>query len=161
WIGDHPVILANLRSPTDRKRLTWAHELGHLVLHSVNVSPDMEAEANSFAAEFLMPAETIRPQLRQLTLGRLIDLKREWGVSIQAIVERATSLGLIRPSQRTNLYKTLSARGWRTREPISEELALERPTLPRSIGDALASKGFTPGQIAGLAGFARTVEEHP
>lgn len=161
WIDDHPVVLANLRSPTDRKRLTFAHELGHLVLHSTNVSPDMEQEANKFAAEFLMPAEVIRPQLRQLTLGRLLDLKREWGVSIQALIERASGLGLVSSTQRTNLYKTLSARGWRTREPASDELPPEQPVLPRSIGDALVAKGFSAAQIADLAGFSETSREHP
>ena len=61
---DYPVILINATSPTDRKRLTIAHELGHLVLHSVDVTEELEIEANWFAAEFLMPAEVIRPQLR-------------------------------------------------------------------------------------------------
>ncbi len=71
WVGDHPVILMNISSPTDRKRLTLAHEVGHLCLHSVEVTEDMEAEANAFAAEFLMPAEVIRSQLRNLSIGRL------------------------------------------------------------------------------------------
>ncbi|WP_200902290.1 MULTISPECIES: ImmA/IrrE family metallo-endopeptidase [Protofrankia] len=77
WIDEHPIIMVNLRVPTDRKRLTLAHELGHLCLHSAEVSEDMESEANSFAAEFLMPAEVIAPQLRRITLGKLHDLKRE------------------------------------------------------------------------------------
>lgn len=37
WVDDHPVILLNCAAPTDRKRLTLAHELGHLVLHSEEV----------------------------------------------------------------------------------------------------------------------------
>jgi Zn-dependent peptidase ImmA (M78 family)/DNA-binding XRE family transcriptional regulator len=161
WIGDHPLMLLNVKVVTDRKRLTIAHELGHLVLHSSNVSPEIEQEATEFAAEFLMPAEVIRPQLRQLTLGRLLDLKREWAVSIQALIERASSLGLLTPMQRTNLYKLLSARGWRTREPASEELPPERAALPQTIGDVLGRKGFSPGQIATLAGFANSDVEHP
>ncbi|HVE95889.1 MAG TPA: ImmA/IrrE family metallo-endopeptidase [Pseudonocardiaceae bacterium] len=51
WIGDHPVILINGGPVTDRKRLTLAHELGHLSLHSSIVTAEMEEEANSFAAE--------------------------------------------------------------------------------------------------------------
>ncbi len=161
WIGDYPVVLLNLRSPTDRRRLTIAHELGHLVLHATHVSPDLEQEANLFAAEFLMPAEMIRPQLRNLTLGRLLDLKREWGVSVQALIERAKELRLITSAQRVNLYKTLSARGWRTREPISDELPPERALLPRNIGDALIAKGFNDEQIAVKAGFAPVNYDHP
>ncbi|ROO52484.1 Zn-dependent peptidase ImmA (M78 family) [Micromonospora sp. Llam0] len=160
WIGDHPIMLINLRAPTDRKRLTLSHELGHLVLHSSHVSPEIEREANAFAAEFLMPGDVIRPQLRQLSLGRLVDLKREWGVSMQAIIERASSLGTIQPTARTNLYKQLSAKGWRTQEPASDEIAPEHPHLPSSIGTMLSEKGFTAQQIAAIAGFDEG-EEHP
>lgn len=161
WIDDHPVMLLNLRSPTDRKRLTLSHELGHLVLHSENVSQEMEREADEFAAEFLMPDEVIRPQLRRLSLGRLLDLKLEWGVSIQALIERAQSLNLINRTERTNLYKLLSSRGWRTREPLSDELAPERASLPQTIGNVLVSKGFTEEQVANMAGFASARVEHP
>jgi len=54
-------------------------------LHAAAMSvDDVEAEANAFAAEFLMPAEVVRPSLRNLKIGRLIDLKCEYGVSMQA-----------------------------------------------------------------------------
>ncbi|MFN2494468.1 MAG: helix-turn-helix domain-containing protein [Pseudonocardiaceae bacterium] len=161
WIEDYPVILINSRAPTDRKRLTLAHELGHLVLHSEDVTADVETEANTFAAEFLMPTEVIRPQLRTVTLGRLHDLKREWGVSMQALIERAHGLKLITATQRINLYKSLSARGWRTTEPLSEELPHETPSLTQSIGNALAAKGYRLADIARLAGFSESVKYHP
>lgn len=161
WVGDHPVILMNRSSPTDRKRLTLAHELGHLCLHSVEVTTDMESEANRFAAEFLMPAEMIRPQLRNLSLGRLYDLKREWGVSMQALIERAYSLKVMTPSQRTSLYKRFSSMGWRTREPISDELPQEHPRLARHIGSVLLDKGLTAAEIARIAGFAEMEKVHP
>jgi Zn-dependent peptidase ImmA (M78 family) len=154
WIDDHPIMLINSRAPTDRKRLTMAHELGHLCLHSVEVSDDMEREANEFAAEFLMPLEVIRPQLRNLKLGRLHDLKREWGVSMQALVERAYQTGLMTKDARTNMYKAFSARGWRTAEPLSDELSPEHPALTESIGTALSQRGLGAQDIALLAGFA-------
>jgi Zn-dependent peptidase ImmA (M78 family)/DNA-binding XRE family transcriptional regulator len=160
WIGEYPVVLINSRAPTDRRRLTLAHELGHLCLHSAEMSDDLEAEANRFASEFLMPAETIRPQLRGLTLGKLFDLKRQWGASMQAIVERAFELGTITATQRTNFYKAMSARGWRTSEPVSAELAPERPMLAANIGDALSAKGLSAGDIATKAGVSRG-KDHP
>src|SRR5690606_12170407 len=46
WAGDHAVIILNTVLPTDRKRLTIAHELGHLVLHSQYVDLDVEEQAN-------------------------------------------------------------------------------------------------------------------
>jgi len=161
WIGDCPVILINSRAPIDRKRLTLAHELGHLSLHSSEISEDMELEANAFAAEFLMPRDIIKPQLRNLTLGRLLDLKREWGTSMQALIERARDLSVITPEQRMNLYKGLSSRGWRTREPVSDELPPETPELPQNIGVSLMRRGHSPSEIAELAGFSPKCLDHP
>jgi Zn-dependent peptidase ImmA (M78 family) len=154
WIDDHPIMLINSRAPTDRKRLTMAHELGHLCLHSLEVSDDVEGEANEFAAEFLMPMEVIRPQLRNIKLGRLPDLKREWATSMQALVERAYQMGLMTRDARTNMYKAFSAQGWRTTEPLSDELPPERPALAASIGAALSQRGLAAKDVAYLAGFA-------
>lgn len=161
WVDDYPVVLINQRCPTDRKRLTLAHELGHLVLHSVDVSMDIESEANDFAAEFLTPADLIRPQLRNVTTGRLHDLKREWGVSMQALIERAYQLHTIKATQRSNLYKSFSAKGWRTNEPLSDEIAPEEPELTSAIGHALAGKGYSTPDVARLAGFSAKTASHP
>jgi Zn-dependent peptidase ImmA (M78 family) len=154
WVGDHPVVLLNANAPVDRKRLTGAHELGHLVLHSNGPTEDMEAEANAFAAEFLMPANEIRAELHRIDLGKLIELKREWGVSMQALLERAYRMKLITPEARTKFYKMMNARGWKTKEPGVEFLVAEKPSLPAHIGNALKNKGFTERQAAALAGYA-------
>ena len=156
WIDDHPIIMINSRVPTDRKRMTLAHELGHIVMHSepIHLSKQSEEEAMRFAAEFLMPAHLIRPELRQRSLGHFANLKRKWMVSIVALIERAYNLGTITPTNRTSLYKALSARGWRKREPLSEQLPPETPTVPASIVEALGGLAYDPQQIATLGGFA-------
>lgn len=152
-INGHPVLLLNSTAPQDRKRLTAAHELGHIVLHCVDVTDSIEDDADAFAAEFLMPAEVIRPQLRNVTIGKLVDLKQEWGVSMQALLERAYHLGLIGSEQRTRFYKMMSARGWRTSEPGSELISPEQPKLVTSIGAKLLSVGLSNAEIAQLAGY--------
>ncbi len=156
WIDDHPIIMINSRVPTDRKRLTLAHELGHIVMHSepIHLSKQSEEEAMRFAAEFLMPAHMIRPELRQRSLGHFANLKRKWMVSIAALIERAHNLGTITQTNRTTLYKALSARGWRKREPLSEQLPPETPSTPASIVNALEELAYHPQQIAALGGFA-------
>lgn len=154
WISDHPVMLINGRQPIDRQRWTLAHELGHLCLHAEFIGDDPEREANAFAAEFLMPAEVIRPQLRNLTTGRLADLKRQWGVSMQALVERAHQLKTITTEQRTALYKKFSRLGWRAREPVSDELRAEQPKLTTIIAETLHSKGFSAVDMARVAGYS-------
>lgn len=161
WIDDVPIILLNISLPTDRKRWTLAHEVGHLCLHSRDVLEEMESQADTFASEFLMPADVIRPQLRNVTLARLLDVKREWQVSIQALIERAWSLNLITPSHRRTLYKSLSARGWRSREPLSDELPPEVPSLPSEIGSALADSGLSRSEIAHIIGYASAETAHP
>lgn len=154
WIGGHPVMFLNSETPTDRRRLTVAHELGHLVLHSSEVNEEMEEQANEFAAEFLMPIEVIRPQLRNVRVAKLHDLKRVWGVSMQSLVERAFRAKLLTAEDRTSFYKQMSARGWRTREPGSDELAPEEPRLLSRIATGLLAKGFTDVEVAELAGFS-------
>src|ERR1700683_604692 len=129
WIDAIPIIMLNSAAPTDRK-----------CLHSQDVTENMEQEASAFGAEFLAPAEAIRHELRNLSLGKLCDLKREWEISIQALIERAWQLKLIDADRRTRLYKAMSARGWRTREPLSEEMSLENPELPTRIGESLVSR---------------------
>jgi Zn-dependent peptidase ImmA (M78 family)/DNA-binding XRE family transcriptional regulator len=160
WVDDYPVIMLNREATTDRKRLTLAHELGHLVLHTAMPHEDMEGQANTFAAEFLMPEAAIRPELRRVDLGTLVALKREWGVSMQALFERAFRMGLVTASDRSTFYKSMNARGWRTKEPESEFLAQESPELPRSIGEGLSKRGLSPAEIADLAGF-RDPDENP
>ncbi len=161
WIDECPVILLNINVPADRKRLTLAHELGHLCLHSYDVTETIEEEANAFAAEFLMPWEVIRPQLRNLTIAKLIDLKREWGVSMQALIERAWHGKIITNTQRTNLYKSLSARGWRTVEPVSDEVSPENPMLTQNIADALLNSGRTLSEITDLVGVSHDDVANP
>lgn len=152
WAGDHAVIMVNVTAPTDRKRLTLAHELGHLVLHSIYQDKDVEEQANAFAAEFLMPAHLIRSRLRTIDLGKLLALKREWGVSMQAIIEHAYRLGTLSKDKRTALYKQLSRRGWRRREPGSADLPPETPALASSIGETLSESGLSDDEIRSLVG---------
>ena len=154
WVSDHPVILLNLATTPDRRRLTLAHELGHLTLHSNDVHENAEDQANEFAAEFLMPEAAIRTELRRRDLGTLLDIKREWGVSMQAIFERAYRLQVATTPERTAFYKAMNTRGWKTKEPGTEAIPLEHPELARSIGDTLRSKGFSDAEIDALAGYA-------
>ena len=153
--------MLNILAPTDRRRVTLAHELGHLCLHSQGVPDDVEADATAFSAEFLMPEETIRPQLRNLSLGRLHDLKRLWGVSMQALIERGHQLGTVTPRERTNFYKRFSALGWCTREPLSDELAPERMRLAAEIGQALLARGHSKSEAAMICGYTPDNPENP
>jgi Zn-dependent peptidase ImmA (M78 family) len=51
----------------------------------------MENEADRFAAEFLMPAKEIGPQLARMSLRRAAQLKPNWKVSMASLIYRAQS----------------------------------------------------------------------
>lgn len=53
----------NVDAPADRVRHTLAHELGHMLLHTITLKSDeeMEDEADAFAGAFLLPAVEIKP----------------------------------------------------------------------------------------------------
>lgn len=106
--GERPLFMVNADSPWDRVRFTLAHEIGHMIMHNT-VGVDMEAEADQFAAEFLMPAEDIRPELDDVRLETLAILKRRWGVSMQALARRAFTLGTITRDQYRRTLPALAA----------------------------------------------------
>jgi Zn-dependent peptidase ImmA (M78 family)/DNA-binding XRE family transcriptional regulator len=126
-VGRPPIMLINSGLPADRQRFTAAHELGHLVMH-VLPGPDQEKEANVFAAEFLAPAEELKPQLEGLRpsdFPRLVELKAQWGLSVAALIQRAKDLDCISDKQFRDFRIKLSRMGWTTREPV--QLPDERP----------------------------------
>ena len=108
--------------PGDRLRHTLAHEVAHLVLHRTRrPSKLVEVEAHRFAGALLMPrisAMEVFATARPLTLGRLQAMKAGWGIAIQALIMRAWHLGIIDEERRASLFSQLSARGWRTSEPV-------------------------------------------
>lgn len=155
WIGPWPVISLNAQAPADRRRLTLAHELGHLVLHNSTPSLNAEDEATAFAAEFLMPTVEVRPLLKSggLSLGRLSDLKVQWGVSMQALFERAYRLGLATAEDRKRFYQTLNARRWKKVEPFSEHIPIETPQFGKHLVSSLLQRGLSRSEVAHMAGF--------
>lgn len=147
-----PVFFINSSSPGDRLRFTLCHELGHIVLHRQNAEPSrIEEEADRFAAEFLMPAKDIRPQLYDLNLERLALLKLHWKVSMAAILKRATDLGAIAQRQARFLWMQMSKAGYRTREPANLDIPIETPSLQQEIVEVhRRDMGYTVSEFAAL-----------
>ena len=128
--GVPPLVVLRSDHPADRLRFTLAHEIGHLVMHRFP-TPKMEEEANRFAAALLMPADDIK----QYFLGRKIDLallaamKPEWRVAMQALLYRAKSLKLIERNQEEYLWKQISVKRWKLREPAELDFPVETPSV--------------------------------
>jgi Zn-dependent peptidase ImmA (M78 family)/transcriptional regulator with XRE-family HTH domain len=149
WLeGCPPIFLINDQIPTDRMRFTLSHEIGHITMHRMR-SGDMEREADQFAAEFLMPAAQIRPQLSNVNLPKLAAMKPYWRVSMNALLYRAAEVGAIDQRTKSYLWMRMGQAGYRLHEPI--QIAPEEPTL---LGELLSihekSLGYDSTQIGNV-----------
>lgn len=155
------VIVSNRRFSRARSRFTLAHELGHIVWEGCELPDEMdeEAVANRFAGAFLVPREAAIRELdstRQwLDILELSDLKRKYGISMQAWIYRARNLGIISESVQGYLMRDFSRSGWRRTEPDE----INRPTSPeeprrmqRLIFKALAEGIISRSRANELAG---------
>ena len=144
------VFLTTLKSG-ERRRMDAAHELGHLVMHrnldmGSSATKEIEAEANRFASAFLMPKSTmLKYTPRGFSLQDAVALKKQWKVSVAAFIYRSHDIGLLTDWQYHNLFKQLSAAGWRTDEPnaiIPEQSEVNKQVitllmkLPRKLSTA-------------------------
>lgn len=130
--GLPPVIFINKNQPLDRYRFTLAHELGHLVMHK-SPNQNMESEADTFAAEFLMPARDVSPYLRDMSVEKAATLKPYWRVSMASIIFRAKTLGFVNQGQNEYIWRQMSSRGYRLNEPVQLSANDEKPTLLAEI----------------------------
>lgn len=99
--GKIPLIVINKNFPTERKRLTALHELGHLLLSFEDglEHKTIEKLCHRFAGAMLMPKETFLLELgdnrKRISLPELIAIKETYGISVQAIMARARNLDII------------------------------------------------------------------
>jgi Zn-dependent peptidase ImmA (M78 family) len=134
FVDGTPVIRVSRPSgnggiPGDRQRLTVAHELGHVTLHSLCPPPEtanqakaIEKQAYRFAGAFLLPGDAFLNDLDEVggkvTLATLARLKERWGVAVKVMVVRLQQLHRIDTDHARSLYKQISARGWNKDEPV-------------------------------------------
>jgi Zn-dependent peptidase ImmA (M78 family) len=169
-----PIIFLNKKAPADRMRHSLAHELGHLIMHTIPTD-EMEAEADTFAGELLAPAAQLRSDIigGRVTLERLVQLKKYWRVSVASLLYRAGASGLISDNQASYLWRQLSARGWRKTEPIETQfpyesarlfehiVALHKDQLGYTIADFAKVLRFDSDEVANMYGLAQSSIEKP
>jgi hypothetical protein len=107
--GRRPRVVVNSRKPPNRVRFTLAHELGHLLIpwHVGSIVDetdaieeglddywDMEAEANRFASELLMPSAWIQEQFEAAPdpLTALSEISQRAAVSLRAAIIKMMEL---------------------------------------------------------------------
>ncbi len=120
----------------ERQRSTVAHELGHLKLEVAHEADlDEEKAVQSFASALFMPQalmfETLGRSRSNIQLTELLNWKAFFGCSIQAILYRARTLGIISDAYHREWMIFISTQGWRREEP--KPLRLEEPQYWRQL----------------------------
>lgn len=135
--GKFPVIFYNKNLLGDRLRFTLAYELGHLVMHAgktLETREGLDHESNVFAAEFLMPKHDILPDFKDgINLEVLAKLKKKWKVSMQALLYRASDLGLLTDNQKRYIIGQFNSLKIRRREPLELDVPIEKSHLLRDL----------------------------
>jgi len=148
-VNGSPFIVLNANMPADRKRLTALHELAHLCL-SFNLSlseSEKEKLCHSFGGAFLLPKNVLEHELgtkrSEISLFELASLKEQYGISMQAIMHRAVSCGIISHYAYEQFSMMISTKGWRKVEPVSypvpEEPQRFKQLLHRALSENLIS----------------------
>lgn len=130
----------------ERQRLNLTHELGHLVL-DIAEDVDEERAAFRFGTAFLAPASKIFKEIGEkralIQLEELLYLKRQFGLSIQALVHRLKDLSIITDSYYAQWFTKINKYGWKKKEPEEwryEESSWLRRNVLRLIAEGLISQ---------------------
>lgn len=118
-----PFVFLSDGKSNERQRFDAAHELGHVMLHKDDkaekiLNRTIEAEADNFASEFLMPRksfEAMRP--RYISIQSMIDYKHVWRTSLKAINYRFHKLKLISDWTYKNNSININSLGYHLNEP--------------------------------------------
>lgn len=155
WMDEKPFVLLNTMKTPERSRFDAAHELGHLVLHkhSSNNGRQAEQDADRFASAFLMPERSILASVpRMPKLDQLILLKKNWKVSLAALVRRTFDVGLSTEWHYRQLSIELNRRGYRTGEPQGMP-EREKSLILEKVFSALRAQGVKRTEILGQLRF--------
>jgi Zn-dependent peptidase ImmA (M78 family)/DNA-binding XRE family transcriptional regulator len=154
-----PIICFNSCLKGDRRRLTIAHELGHIVMHYGQVlieTYDVESEAYRFATEFLVPESEFRKSFTRLDLPTLAGMKRYWQVSMRALIYKAQHRKIITENQAKYLWKQMTANGYVKSEPPALDVVPEEPSLLREIIEVHQNElGYSCEEIARLVSLTK------
>ncbi len=127
WVNNKvPVMVINSRLDDflDRKRFTALHELGHLMMPQIK-DYELKVKENYchyFAGAMLMPEELFRKEMggirKKIMFNELAAIKKQYGISYQAIIYRAKHLGMISELYCRQFMFTMSSMGYKINEPV-------------------------------------------
>ncbi len=152
-----PIIVVKDDVPGDRKRLSIAHELGHLILE-LPEDMDEEKAAYRFAGAFLVPKPSAYRELgekrQQLDFYELHLLKHKYGMSMQAWIYRAQDLNILSKPSVAAMYRKFNMNGWKRHEPGDPYPSERTDRLERLVLRALTEDMISETRAEELLGMS-------
>jgi len=165
--GNIPVVAYNLKKANkpDRIRFTLLHELAHLLLTFGNITEQQkETLCLQFAGAMLLPEETIKAELgehrNKLSILELANIKKQYGISMQAIAMRAKDCGIINEHYTKQFFFIFKQMNWRVDEPydyagVEESNRFEQLLFKALIEDQISMSKAAALNNQSLADFKR------
>lgn len=155
--GSVPVIAYNTRKveKNDRVRFTLLHELAHLLLTFGDITENQtETLCHQFAGAMLLPDVALKAALgehrNKLFLPELGNIKKQYGISMQAVVMRAKVCNIINDNYTRQFFFMIKQMNWNVDEPVQYENIEESTRFDQLIYRALAEDQISMSKAASL-----------
>ncbi len=167
--GKIPVIAYNINKTNklDRIRFTLLHELAHLLLTFGNVTErQKETLCHQFAGAMLLPEQTIKAELgehrNKLSPLELGNIKKQYGISMQAIVMRAKECNIINDHYTKQFFFLIKQLNWKVDEPFDYQGVEESNRFEQLLFRALIEDQISMPKAASLSNqtLAEFKKEH-
>lgn len=152
-----PVVAYNIKKANkpDRIRFTLLHELAHLLLPFGQITEkEKESLCHQFAGAMLLPEETIREELgshrTKLSPQELGNIKKQYGISMQAIIMRARYCDIINEHYTKQLFFFFKQMDWRIDEPVEYQGVEQSNRFEQLLFRALAEEQISMSKAAAL-----------
>jgi Zn-dependent peptidase ImmA (M78 family)/DNA-binding XRE family transcriptional regulator len=153
-----PVIAYNVNKldKKDRIRFTLLHELAHLLLRfDENLTHgQVEKLCHQFAGAMLLPDSALKTELgehrNRLSIVELGNIKKQFGISMQAIVMRANVCGIVNDNYKRQFFNMMNENNWRVDEPIDYEGNEESGRFDQLVFRALVEELISTSKAAAL-----------
>lgn len=153
-----PVIIINKNMPSERKRMTIFHELGHLLMKFAD-GVNEEKLCTIFANEVLIPSEKfislIGESRHDISLVELQGIQQEYGISIDALMAKAELLNIITQRRYITYHKKKNKLASFKEVVEKSRYQIEQTNrFERLVYRALASEIITYSKAACLLGLS-------
>lgn len=152
-----PVVAynANKINKPDRIRFTLLHELAHLLLKFGDITErQKETLCHQFAGAMLLPEKTLKAELgehrNKLSIKELGNIKKQYGISMQAIVMRAKDCGIINDHYTKQFFFLIKQMNWKVDEPVEYNGAEESNRFEQLLFRALVEDQISMSKAASL-----------